>query len=48
MNSMFVILVVQFLLWLFLFSLIFYLVKKNNDLKKRIESLKSNLEKRNR
>jgi len=48
MNSMFVILVVQFFLWLFLFSLIFYLVKKNNDLKKRIESLKSNLEKRNR
>jgi hypothetical protein len=48
MNSMFVILVVQFFLWLFLFSLIFYLVKKNNDLKKRIESLQSNLKKRNR
>ncbi len=48
MNSMFTILVVQFFLWLFLFSLIFYLVKKNNDLKKRIENLKSNLEKKNR
>ncbi len=48
MNSMFVILVVQLFLWLFLFSLIFHLVKKNSDLKKRIQSLRSNLEKKTR
>jgi hypothetical protein len=48
MNSMFVILVVQLFLWLFLFSLIFYLVKRNKDLKKRIQSLRSDIEQKNR
>jgi hypothetical protein len=48
MNSMFVILVVQLFLWLFLFSLIFCLVKRNKDLKKRIQSLRSDIEQKNR
>jgi len=47
MNSMFVILVVQIFLWLLLFSSIFYLARRNNDLKKRIQSLRNNTEKKN-
>ncbi len=48
MNNMLVLLIVQLLLWLLLFSLILYLVRKNYDLKKKIQNLKSNMEKRNR
>jgi len=48
MNSLYATLAVQFILWILLFILICYLVKKNNDLRRKIEHLKNTLDKKNR
>jgi len=46
MNSLVTTLVVQFILWILLFLMICYLVKKNKDLKRKIEILKNTLDKK--
>jgi len=45
MNSLYVTFIIQIILWIILFFLICYLVRKNSELKKNIENLKKSLEK---
>ncbi len=45
MNSLYVTFIIQIILWIILFFLICYLVRKNSELEKNIENLKKSLEK---
>ena len=47
MNSLYTTFIIQIILWIILFFLICYLVRKNGELKKKIEILKKSLEKNN-
>ncbi len=46
MDNMFTVFIVQVVLWILLFIVIVYLVRKNTGLKKEIESLKEAWEKK--
>lgn len=48
MNNLFVVFVVQVVLWILLFIAIIYLVKKNTKLKKEVEAIKETWGKRKR
>ncbi len=48
MDNIFTVFIVQVILWILLFIVIVYLVKKNAGLKKDIESLKEAWEKKKR
>ena len=45
MNSLHVTFIIQIILWIILFFLICYLVRRNSELKKNIENLRRILEK---
>ena len=45
MNSLYLTFIVQIIMWIILFFLICYLVRRNSELKKAIENLKKSLEK---
>ena len=46
MNHLFTIFIVQVILWILLFALISYFVKKNTELKKEIKILRDTAEKK--
>ena len=46
MNHLFTIFIVQVVLWIFLFVLIYYFVKKNAELKKEVKLLRDITEKK--